>query len=161
MKFYEITTKKLKQQALEWDEERQRVHKESLRFSRRQGASRTKVGRRNGRLSLVFNNPDKVDTTIWKKVGTDNGNTFYEPYRKKKNKALIAEMEALRMPEFNPMKELKLEHVSFRNGGLCVNRVQTAVRDGRVIIGMPDDYKPIKSLKRVSDVEAEKLGVIS
>lgn len=157
--YFEVTGKKLKTQMVDWLNKGCEIRKARYRFSRRVGASRTTFvvfdsvfG--HSSFGLTFNKDP--DPKVWRYVKSNGrGPGYWTPrLANKDGKKLSEQMKKLRTLSTSEMSKLvKLEVFK----GMYARAVNMWLVGERLLLAMPEDYKPIRGIKRISDLAFERL----
>lgn len=152
--YFEVIDPEKKQKCIDWATGRNATTKAALRFSRRVGGSRRRVASSNSifarRFGIYFSKTP--DEKLWKQ---DETKTCWIPRRgSKAARKLSDELRQIENMDGNYHCDLgKIIGLDFLHcPGIRITK------DDRVFISVGDDWKvPRKGLKRISDIEYEKL----
>jgi hypothetical protein len=157
-KYFEVTGKKLKAQVFEWAHRCDEIRQARYRFSRRVGGKRDQYVTLSSVLGgeqfgICFTK--MPDPKIWRHVNPRCGGPVYWTPRLtlKAGKELAAQMTALRVPSGELTKIIKMKMFN----GLSARSPGFRMVGERIFIIAPDDYKPIRGIKRISDLQFERL----
>jgi hypothetical protein len=156
--YFEVTGKKIKEKILDWFRRRDEVTAARYRFSRRVGGSRTRFVSMSsvlghGSFGITFNKDP--DAKLWRYVRPNDGPGYWTPRRSTKaGKELSEQMRKLRTPRYGELSKI-IEMEIFK--GFFARAPQVHQRGDRLFLCLPDDYKPIRGVKRISDLKYERL----
>ena len=157
-KYFEITSKKLKDKVMDWVRHREEIREARYRFSRRVGGKRhsyiTLTSVLGGeQFGILF--AKMPDPKIWRWVEPNSpGPGYWKPrLASKVGKKLAEEMRALNVQSGELTRIIKMEVFS----GFNARSPGMKQVGDRIFIITPDDYKPIRGIKRISDLTFERL----
>lgn len=158
VKFYKVTDETLSQTIHGFFDQMESAKTEFLKFSRRQGGSRNRLGIARSWFgyypSVYF--AKEPDRTIWKKANKDS-NDFWEPKACKAAKQIRDEFNSL--AKAFPSRGTVYDALGYEP---MANGFAGFETYGDVcVFGMRDDFKPnkkqSKKIERISDLEYEEL----
>lgn len=162
--YWLVTTKSLREAISAHLDAQSEAIKQVLRFSRRHGGSRTRFGYDSSawsvRISILFNNVDRVDQKKWRRCvrGEDE---FWVPKRTAKKLCKeFAELEKA-FPTAGDLRKLLGSKEDMRLAGRSITfgpAIAVAkVESGDVYVRVAGEFKPPSGLRRISDLEYERL----